>query len=1318
MPIFGRYEVVSELHAGTPASVFRAKLVVGRHAQFAVKLLQHDDLEAEELRQKVDAFLEQARAQKQAGANLQDNWATIHHFAKTPGGAFYVTDLADASVQSLIALAHVPTARELGHLAAGIVHGLRTMQSILRRPHGNLKPANVLLSSTKLEGASVRLTDPATNIVAAQVGESGDLHALGMLIFELMEHRVPVSDIDFTVPSTPQWRQLGANAEGWRQLCADLLAPQQDKTEGHLGDLAALVAKLAGTPAHQFPKWIPAVAALLLVVGGIASAYDFHARRELYAARTQWVHALASEIAKPKTNALYRADPSLRAVLIDVAAADDPTVVASDKLSGARPWGYSRVRDSLAAAEHIAGDLSPEHWPVAARLADTQRDLQRLAWTQPAQFVANALAGLNPGPAADVNAAIVTVIRLDIVLREQLPALLHDWSALQDNASALEKSNDVYLASFAGILRQSAGDAIRLSADGFTGTDIVRTNSDLGTRLRTIVREGFPNNIDAARFQAEVTSKIDFGHPRMADITTWLQREPYYARQDAQTASAVEELRRTLLHALNQIAKLHPDTTDQAEVDAQRKQIEHELDQFSQRRFTSHDIADGTFVAERNRIDSEISALSSHVHRGDPTPWVASLTTLATRSDVINSYWEDWKHVLKTSIADMTQRNDLFRTYRRQTDALQKTLTSLDADFPAIPPSLTGASADAAKDRRERELGKLVATIDPANRAAQLPGQSAAADRYRHWCDDLTALGHDFPIHTELLTIDAGPDQTWKRQKADFWNDPAVQRLVAADVKRLADLRAIGKLNRPDLVDAGTVSTVPEITFAAWQLLGAAPVDPAWPSQPGELETERDMRDKLTSMATAFKDPGAKAVISSALADQGVPRWRRFVQAARSETMLQHAIELKQSFGTDSKLFSGLSTQARFNIALYLGRQQVHESDDKATATLIAALNRSAQDLADHQPVQRLLGRLARIDVKEKFSDKNPGERFTLAVPGANPPFVFQRVAPPDDRPFYLCTTAVSLGQFAGVIQAAGAWDQTAAFPWGVAPGQPDMRRGPRVWEWVAKPSLQMASSLLWLHPDDDNDYAPAFRIDRFNRTAVSDEVGGNPSPDHPMQQIPAEAALYYAALCGCRLPTASEWRNAYAIFERTVPPERWNLRDQTWDQQRRYAAASTSPTVRWPDEAIFRPEEVTIPAGPDAKPRPELDGTLFFRPVNGPGGGTFNSLIGNVAQLLCEAPDTFDDLQDKSNVAAIRNFLSQSPNSLFVIGGSALSPPDMPLQTPLPVVHADTGYSDVGFRLAFTAPARSLSERLGWVLAGQSYLWEKPSPTTAAVVP
>ena len=78
---------------------------------------------------------------------------------------------------------------------------------------------------------------------------------------------------------------------------------------------------------------------MLLFAAGVAYAIDFHARRNLLAVRTQWVDALALATANPPTNAHYRDDPSLRAVMIDAGEAHDPSVTASDRLADVRPWG-------------------------------------------------------------------------------------------------------------------------------------------------------------------------------------------------------------------------------------------------------------------------------------------------------------------------------------------------------------------------------------------------------------------------------------------------------------------------------------------------------------------------------------------------------------------------------------------------------------------------------------------------------------------------------------------------------------------------------------------------------------------------------------------------------------------------------------------------------------------------------------------------------------------------------------------------------------------------------------------------------------------
>ncbi len=371
---------------------------------------------------------------------------------------------------------------------------------------------------------------------------------------------------------------------------------------------------------------------------------------------------------------------------------------------------------------------------------------------------------------------------------------------------------------------------------------------------------------------------------------------------------------------------------------------------------------------------------------------------------------------------------------------------------------------------------------------------------------------------------------------------------------------------------------------------------------------------------------------------------------------------------------------------------------------------KSTGDLPDRKPVERLLQKLATLDAKEPFAERNPGDRFALSIAGVDPPLLFVRVEPAGSRPFYLCSTALSFGQFAGITDAASAWEQMKRFRWIAEQGKRDTRRGPRVWEWSSRSSLEMSVPMLWLTPDDDNDYPLSFRISRFNRTALTDEVGGNPTTDHPMQYISCQAAMYVAGLCGCRLPTAAEWRDAYAIYEKTVPPERWNLRDQTWETYRRYAVAGSPTNIRWPDDGIYHPPGDQSPTGGDARARPENDGTLFFRKVNAPGGGTFRQLVGNVAQFLCNASDAFDAWPEKGTAEGIDKFIIQNPDSTFVIGGSALSPPELPFDKPLVLSRTDTAFADVGLRLAFTAPARSLAEKLKWALAGQDYLWRQPT--------
>ena len=129
-------------------------------------------------------------------------------------------------------------------------------------------------------------------------------------------------------------------------------------------------------------------------------------------------------------------------------------------------------------------------------------------------------------------------------------------------------------------------------------------------------------------------------------------------------------------------------------------------------------------------------------------------------------------------------------------------------------------------------------------------------------------------------------------------------------------------------------------------------------------------------------------------------------------------------------------------------------------------------------------------------------------------------------------------------------------------------------------------------------------------------------------------------------------------------------------------------------------------------------DGTLWFRPVGA--GTTFQNLVGNVAEFVLNAPADFDrqcaDLRSGKPTKAADHFLKlvqENPGALRVVGASALSPPEFwdgkkrPFTTAWPVKLAKKAwdsFSDVGFRLAFTAPRETPSDQLRRILARQGY--------------
>ena len=170
-------------------------------------------------------------------------------------GAYAILDRYERSVQSLIE-GHVRlTNDDLRNLFGSVISGLLDLRKIENRPHGNLKPSNILLNnSTDLASATVHLSDPAAaGAITAKTTEK-DLGDIGKMIFELVNIRPYAGG---TIGPSKDWNRLGPNGEDWRKLCNALLDPGAPADERDLEKIApphrhlARPAQKVQGPAHS-----------------------------------------------------------------------------------------------------------------------------------------------------------------------------------------------------------------------------------------------------------------------------------------------------------------------------------------------------------------------------------------------------------------------------------------------------------------------------------------------------------------------------------------------------------------------------------------------------------------------------------------------------------------------------------------------------------------------------------------------------------------------------------------------------------------------------------------------------------------------------------------------------------------------------------------------------------------------------------------------------------------------------------------------------------------------------------------------------------
>lgn len=588
-------------------------------------------------------------------------------------------------------------------------------------------------------------------------------------------------------------------------------------------------------------------------------------------------------------------------------------------------------------------------------------------------------------------------------------------------------------------------------------------------------------------------------------------------------------------------------------------------------------------------------------------------------------------------------------------------------------------------------------------------------------------------------------------QKHPFWSDALIVEQIAAIQLRLKRISEVAGMTQPAELVAQAKGSDLSAALAAWRALHKQPK--VWPGGAADLATEREMLAALNKLLDARKaQVGDRLqVLRKELTDDAAGAWRRVMESAADARSVAAALSAKRDFLGDADPLSlnpPLTAAARFNIRLHRFQQEAAslqpEKDDAAIAQKVRELEASLDEQTrSRQQVAQLLKRLNEAAKKDDDAvivkagpETSPlAARTAVTVDDRQPGLLVYRflnhelkfvelkdVSGRRGAPSYLCATEVSIGLMRDVMGAAGETVDTMGLPRQLSPASPV------AWSVVGD-VIDVPADQRWYRPFTElfDHYPDALKGLALPGETVSRSLKGNdPTLGHPMHFVPPAAAIYLSHLVGCRLPTVDEWNAARALDKSANP----NLRDQTVLDQMAHIAALKNAQKRLAPlvdtAANFRPPGDPVFDGPEPWDLASLaqagvavsgvgtyqDGALWPVPVQGE--GVFSHLVGNVAELVTVDVDAFEPLRGRKP-AEIRKQLEEKETAsrLRVIGASALSARRWGLG-PQPVNLAGslgkTGCTDVGFRLAFTAPRVSPVVRVRNILDGENcYLASVP---------
>ncbi len=957
------------------------------------------------------------------------------------------------------------------------------------------------------------------------------------------------------------------------------------------------------------------------------------------------------------------------------------------EVQGSQGKGTEALLSALRDARGLAAALQEGAETLAARLQGTDGP--------PARYLR---AGLEQGVAAGLDGVVRELKGLteDATLVEQV---VRRWKRVEELQTAVA---DAGTASNVG----SAYSAYAAREVQFRGEGL----SALKERLEA-----------AESIGQQLKDFLEGDWKRVAE-DLFLPRE----RELLSSAAAPDDFRKWLAEArdyyrlsvdLEQLAKLWNEKLDAAEKEIndgiqlglpESQKLKEELPQFREaiQAFAELEpIARNEEVIRRNRdeLSKEVDDFLAEVPPVmPPAEWLQAARSKQriAGSDAINSEWRRRRdQILQDATADqLAQNRTRYIDLRTQMEKLEKALTDAEQVFPrlaalpagrgwkdglraALPAEREAAIAGALQELKWGN-GEPVDT-QPVRRRA------AAFEQFQTQLQQLVA---DFEQLERLLSLGYRSDEVPPGQGksiagiADVWRGHGVlerERVAAAVAPVLQRVDALGAADASEapaqLLELVETSGRPELVVTAWRRLDEL----SWPATVAGLRKALELRERAQRFISGLPDARRSEELQAEDRAARPDRWLRCFARLRRHNEMAAALGMREQFDVDDEQLPGWALYDALLYDLYgaaTGAELSEQEARRRTQAFLAQVGDLPGAVTDAGPVNELVD-----DLRELVDAEKPGEapplgprkaewadwqvddsRFPESVAyswtGAEHRLTFLRVEPAGAPPAYLSVREVSVSLFADALGSADAW---SAIKQHLDPRTTAQRKGPRAWEWDGE---RIVTGSRWLTSD------PEWTADYPNGLTVTP-----PRDECSMHWITARGAARFAGeVMNCRLPTPEEWTAAYgALANAAISPEVWNLRDDTYARQWQYVSERVQREMvrpRYPNEGAYAPSGAA--PGAEGKALSGNDGVLWFEQVDAARGDPFRHLIGNVAE-----------------------FLSDGEGDYYVVGGSALSSPDITAHRPVSLSPRETSmyYSDVGFRLAVSPTGESFT----WGLRG-----------------